>query len=82
MGLRVLRSKKDDDGDITGLCGDGWSHTKQDVIARIAVDRYAYYVSAGGQTVFVRVGRRNLVPYLTTHPDGTKPNNLDNLPPC
>lgn len=82
MSLQVTKSAKDDDRDITGLCGTGWSHSKTTASANIQRVRTAYFVSVGGRTVYVRVGSRNGRPYLTTAPDGYSPNNLDNLPDC
>jgi len=82
MTQEVTKSKKDQDGDITGLCGASWSHTKSEAVAKIQTDSKAYSVSAGGQTTYVRVGTRGLKDYLTTNPDSTGRNNLDYLPDC
>lgn len=82
MALQVTRSGKDRDGDITSLCGNGWSHPKAQAVAAIRNDSSAYYVSVGGQTAYVRVGTRNGNDYLTTSRDGYSANNLDNLPDC
>lgn len=82
MVFRVTRSKKDRDGDIIGLCGNGWSHTKARVVANMRTASHRYYVLVGGREVDVRVGSRNGSPYLTTSPDGFSPNNLDDLPTC
>lgn len=82
MTQQVTSSKKDRDGDITGLCGSSWSDTKSQAVSNIGVDRQAYSVSAGGQTTYVRVGKRNGNDYLTTNPDSSGLNNLDNLPDC
>ena len=38
MALQVTRSGKDRDGDITSLCGNGWSHPKAQAVAAIEVD--------------------------------------------
>lgn len=82
MSLQVTKSAKDRDGDITGLCGTGWSHSKATAVANIRRDPSAYYVSVGGRTVYVHVGTRNGRDYLTTSADGYSPNNLDNLFDC
>jgi hypothetical protein len=82
MALQVTNSKKDLDGDIIGLCGSGWSHSKAEAVASIRRDAAAYYVSVNGRTVYVRVGVRNGRDYLTTSPDSYSPNNLDDLPNC
>ncbi|ROP72947.1 uncharacterized protein DUF3892 [Frigoribacterium sp. PhB107] len=82
MTQQVTKSKKDRDGDITGLCGAAWSHTKSQAVTNIGADRWAYSVLAAGQTTYVRVGTRNGKDYLTTNADSTGRNNLDNLPDC
>ncbi|WP_368499995.1 DUF3892 domain-containing protein [Herbiconiux sp. A18JL235] len=82
MAQQVTKSSKDRDGDITGLCGTGWSHTKPEAVSNIARDPQAYFVSVNGRTVYVRVGSRNGRQYLTTSSDGYSPNNLDDLDDC
>lgn len=82
MSLEVTGSKKDSDGDIVGLCGWGWSHSKSEAVANIGRDESAYFVSQGGRRVYVRTAARNGKPYLTTNPDAFKPNNLDDLQDC
>jgi len=82
MTQQVTKSQKDRDGDITGLCGASWSHTKSQAVNNIRADRQAYTVTAGGQTSYVRVGTRHGKDYLTTNADSTGRNNLDNLGDC
>lgn len=82
MSLEVTKSKKDQDGDILGLCGSTWSDNKQTAVAKIQRESRAYFVSTNGRTVYVRVGVRNGRNYLTTAPDDYSPNNLDDLPNC
>jgi hypothetical protein len=82
MALQVQGSKKDRDGDITGLCGAGWSHTKSQAVQNIRSDPSYYYVSVGGRRTTVKARVRNGSYYLTTAADGYKPNNLDDLPEC
>jgi len=82
MSLEVTKSKKDQDGDILGLCGTTWTVNKTTAVATIRRDPRAYFVSVRGRTVYVRVGTRNGRDYLTTAPDGYSPNNLDDLPNC
>jgi len=82
MTQQVTKSKKDSDGDITGLCGAAWSHTKSQAVQNIKGDKQAYSVFAGGLTTYVRVGTRGGKDYLTTNADSTGRNNLDNLPDC
>lgn len=82
MSQQVTKSSKNQDGDITGLCGSGWSHDKATAVANIRRSASAYYVSVNGRTVYVRIGSRNSRDYLTTAPDSYGANNLDNLPNC
>jgi hypothetical protein len=82
MSLEVTGSKKDSGDDIIGLCGVGWNHSKSEAVANIGHDKWAYFVSQGGRTVYVRTAVRNGKPYLTTNPDSFKPNNLDDLRDC
>lgn len=82
MSLQVTKSKKDRDGDIIGLCGAGWNHSKSTAASNIRRDATAYYVSVAGRRVYVKVRTRNGNDYLTTNPDGFKPNNLDDLDDC
>ncbi|GAA1786604.1 DUF3892 domain-containing protein [Leucobacter iarius] len=82
MTLQVRGSDKDRDGDIIGLCGVGWRHTKAQAVSNIKLNPAAYLVSVGGRSVYVKVGRRNGGDYLTTAADSYSPNNLDNMPDC
>lgn len=82
MTLQVTKSKKDLDGDITGLCGYGWNHSKSEVIGNLRTGLNSYFVSVNGRSVYVRIGTRRGRPYLTTAPDDYSPNNLDNLENC
>ena len=82
----VTRSDKDYDGDITGLCnpGAGWHHRKATVVFNIRFLEHRYIVSVAGYPralVHVKTGPSG-EPYLTTNPDGLKPNNLDELDDC
>lgn len=83
---RVTRSGKDRDGDITSLCNTGelWSpRRKADAIQDIEAGIHSYYVlSQSGAEVNVLVRQRNGKKYLTTDPDKTTRNNLDDLPDC
>ncbi len=82
MARQVASSKKNNDGDITGLCGSGWSHTKDQAVQNIRYGYDSYYVSTNGRSVPVQAKIRNGAYYLTTAADGYKPNNLDDLPNC
>ncbi len=79
MSNRVTKSSKDSDGDIIGLCGPTWKVSKSEAIRDIHRDPHYYDVSPG---VYVRVVTRGGQQYLTTDPDGSSSNNLDNLPDC
>ena len=80
---RVTRTGKDRDGDIMSLCGPTfWKVLKSQAIADIKRDPNSYYVEEVVPRVYVRVGRRNGVEYLTTYADGYSKNNLDSLPDC
>lgn len=76
----VLRTGKDSDGDITSLCGSGFSVSKTVAVTHIQGGSYEYWTES--PSARVRVKTRNGRPYLTTCADGVKPNNLDNLPDC
>ncbi len=79
---RVTGTRKDDDGDITALCGDVWeSVSKALAIAHIENGTHTYYVNVT-RRVDVRVVDRNGKKHLQTTPDATDKNNLDNLPDC
>lgn len=82
MALQVTGSTKDRDGDIIGICGYGWNHTKSTAVSNIRLNRTYYYVSVAGRNANVRVGTRNGLPYLTTAPDDYSPNNLASLGGC
>lgn len=44
MALQVTGSTKDRDGDIIGICGYGWNHTKSTAVSNIRLNRTYYYV--------------------------------------
>lgn len=83
---RVFRTGKDKDGDITKLCNSRqtWSpRLKSSAIADIEAGSIGYYVedSRGNQAV-VKVIKIGSTKHLTTTPDRSSENNLDNLPDC
>lgn len=83
--LRVRKSRKDGDGDITALCGSFGTTLKDAAIAQIDGGVHRYYVSEGSDAkeYDVKVVRpEGRVPYLRTEPGGGEANNLDNLPSC
>ena len=84
MALRVLRTGKDSDGDITKLCGAWGSTSKALAIKEIEEGKYSYYVQdAQGRTADVHVVNDTTKgKYLRTDPNSACSDNLDNLPDC
>lgn len=81
---KVTRTGKDNDGDITSLCGDGfWSpRAKAGAISDIELGLHSYHVMSGGKRVGIHVVNGPSGKYLRTDPDATSKNNLDDLPDC
>lgn len=84
---KVLRSRKNYDGDITALCNTGsyWSpRGKHDVISDIERGIHSYYVQVPGtgKVDIHVVNHPKHGKYLRTDPDRTDRNNLDDLPDC
>lgn len=60
-----------------------WKLTLDDAIGRIERGEWNFYVSVGGEIVWVEVAvSRYGNKYLKTVPDGEMPNNLLSLPEC
>jgi hypothetical protein len=82
----VYKTGKDADGTITSLCapGESWSpRQKDDAVRDIESKQHRYYVPlTDGRKVDVEVVAGPRGKYLRTNWDGTKRNNLDNLPDC
>lgn len=82
----VTRSRKDHDGDITGLCNPGelWSpRNKADAIRDIEFGIHQYYVPwSDGVKTQIRVVNGSKGKYLRTDRDNTSRNNLDDLIDC
>lgn len=83
---RIVQTGKDRDGDITALCNSGehWSpRPKSKAIQDIESGIYQYYVLLkNGERAIVGVVNGSSGKYLRTNWDGTKRNNLDDLPDC
>ena len=59
-----------------------WKDDENMAIANVKRDPTAYYVSAGGRTVWVVVATHNGREYLKTQADNYSPDNLLSLPEC
>lgn len=83
---RVVKSKKDRDGDILGLCNSGeyWSpRSKRDAIIDIESSTHRYYVQWNdGIRTEINVVNGAHGKYLRTDKDNTTKNNLDDLLDC
>ena len=75
---------------IAGVCTypSGGYHSRAAVVASIRAGD-AWYTHAGGGVPGARIHPiaacprcRAATPYITTQPDGLRPNNLDALPDC
>lgn len=84
MPIRVNRTGKDKDGDITSLCGAGWVRSKRDAIRDIESGVQSYYVedNRGRQAAVQVVKDPSKGKYLRTDPNSNCSDNLDNLPDC
>ena len=69
---------------VTHVGVNGIVHPIKDVIEWIEQNTYEISVKVGGgNEVSVRVGTSSRgEKFLTTNPDGTRCNNIDNLPTC
>jgi len=74
-------------GNILGIGGryangSPWYLPEAEAIERIQKDKWKFYVRVGVKRVKVKVAKHAGRAYLTTDPDATAANNLENLPPC
>jgi Protein of unknown function (DUF3892) len=69
---------------IGGLNADGtrWYLPEDDAIAGIDQQKWRFWTSGGGKSVWVVIAVHNGSRYLKTEPDGIQPNNLLSLPEC
>ena len=86
MRRQVTATRKNFQGDITGLCNhvEPWSpRSKDDVIADIESGVHQYYVLwFDYKETDIHVVNGQYGKYLRTDRDDTLRNNLDDLPPC
>ena len=73
---------------IEGVCTSGGAHyTRRQVVDSIRAGNQ-WVTSAGGREATIRevsycpVGSCMAAPYITTRPDSSKDDNLENLPHC
>ncbi len=68
---------------VTHVGVDGYVHPIRDVIGWIQNNTYQIVINVGGHEISVRVGTSTVGnKFLTTNPDGSKCNNIDNLLNC
>jgi hypothetical protein len=81
----VHRTGRDTKKNITKLCSTGqpWSpRLKDDAIDDIEKGRFRYFVLKDNKKAYVEVVNGQNGKFLRTNWDGTKRNNLEDLPDC
>jgi hypothetical protein len=81
---RVKRAGKDEDGDITSICGDWGNVTKATAITDLTppVTNTCFVQDGLGRRADVQVVNGPTGKYLRTDPNSNCSDNLDNLPDC
>ena len=80
---RVTKTKKDDDRDITALCGSWGQRTSSDAISDIDNNYHSYYVQDSQyRTADVHVVDGPTRRYLRTDRNSSCSDNLNTLPDC
>jgi hypothetical protein len=80
---RVTRTGKDNNGNITSLCGAWGSVTTATAIREIELGINTYYVQdTYGRRADVHVVNGPYGKYLRTDPSSSCSDNLDSLPDC
>lgn len=82
--VRVYCVNRDpNDGTITGIGGFNWRKTLFQAISDININKISYYVEDDDKNeVDIIVAKREGIEYLTTDPDHSEENNLQNLDSC
>ncbi|HEV7595624.1 MAG TPA: DUF3892 domain-containing protein [Gemmatimonadaceae bacterium] len=64
--------------------GKYWWANEDDAIAMMNAGTFTFFTFVNGVRATVQIAQHSLLapPFLTTHPDGTKVNNLLYLPEC
>ena len=62
--------------------GTRWYLTEDQAIAGIEADKWRFWSSGGGKSVWVIIATHSGRKYLKTQPDGITPDNLLALPEC
>lgn len=85
---RKERSKDGSHEHIVGVCSNGTYFPRQKVVESINFGN-TWKTQAGGSSAQIRVigscpksGCAEASPYITTDPNRSRADNLDNLPPC